>query len=233
MKKNNKKSNTNGNKKNSLLIVALVLVVALIAGGTYAYWTWNSNNLLTANVTIDTGTMTFTLNGGGTTSVGNLAPADCTATGYDTTYVAKFPVTVTRSNTTDFPGTIDVSLQLTSLTWKNAKPTGTQLANVKYILTSSSSLCKTAVGSVSGSLSGATIGSTANTAQTQTTNISTWTYTIPANTASGSQNYYLYFWIDPGYTFTNWGSGLVQDPLEDLKFTVTWTSNGIITQSGS
>ena len=229
--KNNKKNKKD--KKTGLIIVVLLLVLALIAGGTYAYWSWNSNNLITVNMTIDAGTMSLTFNGGGNTTVQKLAPTNCTASGYNTNYVAKFPVTITRANSTTFPGSITFTLQLTSLTWKYAKPSSTDLANVKYILTSSNSLCTTAVGGVSGSLTSATVGSTANTAQTQTKTLSSWTYTIPANTASGSETYYLYFWIDPGYTFTNWGSNAVQDPLEDLIFTVNWTSNGTIQQAAS
>ena len=236
MKKNiRKRKNNNDNKKNVLLIIAVILVGALIAGGTYAYWAWNSNNLvLIGNAYVDTGDMGLTFDAAGVTAtIKNLAPAPCT----NSTYATKATITLKRYNTSSYPGYVPMTLKLTSFTWKNAKPTtgsSGNLKNIKYLVSTSSSACTTAVKgndnvAISGDLSGITVGSTANTAQTQTTTLKTWNYTVLPNagthltTGAITETYYLYVWLDSSYEFTNWGSNAVQDPLEGLTFTLQWT----------
>ena len=230
--KNNKKDN---NKKTGLLALALVLVAALIAGGTYAYWIWNSNNVVAINTIVTGGVkMGLTLNGG-TATINKLAPAACT----HSTYSSKVTTTISRYNETPYPGTVTLTLSLTSLKFNHGTLTSTDLGYVHYLLSTSSSSCATAVtGSdstaISGTLAGATIG-TSGTAKTQSTVLSNWVYKLPAGAAATAgteaapktETYYLYVWIDPAYTFTNYNSNQIQDPLQDLEFTLQWSANTI------
>ena len=228
-KKNNSKKQEKSNKT-GLLIVALLLVLALIAGGTYAYWSWNSNNIVTINTTIGTyGTMGATFNGG-TVTINKLAPASCT----HSTYSTKITTNLSYYNETPFPGSVTFTLKLTSLTFNHGTLTATALQNVKYALTTSASSCTSNLVTTTnntGNLSGATIG-TSGTAQTENVKLFDYAFTLPANNGTASSpksatTMYLYFWIDPTYTFTNWGSNSIQDPLQDLSFTVQWSASTI------
>ena len=60
MKKNKKKNN---DKQKTILILTIVaLIIALVAGGTYAWWTWVSGNNTNVNITVKG--MTMILDGG-------------------------------------------------------------------------------------------------------------------------------------------------------------------------
>ena len=225
-----KKTNSKKQEKNNtgLLIVALLLVIALIAGGTYAYWSWNSNNIVTVNLTTTFGTMGATFNGG-TVTINKLAPAACT----HSTYATKITTNISRYNTTAYPGHVTFTLKLTSLTFNHGALNSTALQSVKYALGTSASSCTSSLvttTSNTGNLSGATIG-TSGTAQSQNVKLLDWAYTLPAGAGTSSspvnETYYLYFWIDKNYTFTNWGSEGIQDPLQDLTFTVQWSASDI------
>ena len=230
---NNNIEAINTNKKNGLIILGIILIVVLIIGSTYAYLMWNSNNLVTVNLTIDDfGTMGLTLDGG-TVTVNKLAPASCT----HSTYATKITTTVSRYNTTEFPGLTTLSLNLTliySETYLIPQYMRDDFSHVHYLLSTSPSSCSTAVtgyddNSVSGTLAGSyTAGNT------QTTKLVDWKYLIPAK--SGTENnkitetYYLYVWIDPEYEFTYYslegGTGYL-DPLQNLEFTLTWSASNI------
>ena len=241
MKKNNKKDNKN---RVGLIAIAFILVAALIAGGTYAYWIWNSNNIAVVGdncIMCDQG-IGLTLNGG-TVTVNKLAPAACT----HSTYSTKVTTPVSRYNSSPYPAYVTLRLSLTSLTFNHGTLTSADLGYVHYLLSTSSSNCNTAVtGSIpgsasagtaiSGTLSGATIG-TSGTAKTQTTTLVDWVYKLPPNSGTSSapvnETYYLYVWIDPAYSFTNYGSNSIQDPLQDLSFILQWSAASDIQQQVS
>lgn len=232
MKKTNKKNNNNS--KTLILVIALIMAIALIIGGTYAYWVWNSNNIVSVNVTTNLGSTGLTLDGGSTTN-NKLAPAACT----HASYANKKTITIKRYNDAAFPASVTLTLKLTSFTWSHAKPADADLAHIHYALVNSTgaSSCTTGVVSAtgnSGTFSGATLGSTANTANNPNKTLITWNYEIPVGGTSGSQvteTYYLYTWLDTSYTFTNYGSGAIQDPLEDISYTLTWSASTITQHS--
>ncbi|MBR7041910.1 MAG: SipW-dependent-type signal peptide-containing protein, partial [Bacilli bacterium] len=58
-----KKKKNNDNNKTIIAIVAVALLIALVGGGTYAYWSWRSNNNTAVSFTVSGGTMT--IDGGG------------------------------------------------------------------------------------------------------------------------------------------------------------------------
>ncbi len=245
MKKTKKKE-----KKNTgLIALAIVLVAALIAGGTYAYWVWNSNNLLNIRLNVDLGTMGLNLDGG-TATINRLAPAPCT----HNTYSTKVTTTVSRYNTTSYPGTVVLTLNLLSLKYQSGRTalTATDLSHLHFLLSTSASSCATAVtGSdsvaVSGTFSGATIGAAGATAGTDASPnsvLKTWEYKLPAKTGTPDapvvETYYLYVWIDESYTFTNYNTANpnsftnattqstgIQDPMQDLEIVLKWTTDTI------
>ena len=212
------------NIKLATIFLVVVSVIALIIGSTLAYWIWSSNNLVTVNITTNMGGIGLTLNGG-THTINNLAPASCT----HSTYANQLPVVISRYNETQYLATTILTLKLTSFTWEHAKPSVDDLSNIKFAVTSSNSSCINPL--ASGDLASITTNNTASTAESQNTIVFNWEYILPANsgTQSNSTNetYYLYVWIDPDYTFENTGSNQIQDPLQDISLTVTWSATNI------
>ena len=218
------------NNKLTLTVLFIFSLIALIIGSTLAYWTWSSNNLVTVNITTNMGGIGLTLNGG-TATINGLAPARCT----HSTYSAQVPITISRYNETQYPATVALSLKLTSLTYNHGTLTSTDLSNIHYRLSTQNNSCVTAVEGydgnlVQGTLSGATIG-TQGTAQSQNTTLVDWNYSLPASSGTQAvpiqETYYLYIWINLGYTFENIGSNQIQDPLQDLSFNISWSASSI------
>ncbi len=226
---------SNTRKKIGLIAVVIFLIVTMISGATYAYLRWNSNNLFNIRIVTDIGDMGLTFDGGNMT-INSLAPAPCT----NGTYASKITTTIRRFNTSSYPGYVTFYLKLTSLTYNQGTLTSNDLSHIHFLLSTASNSCLNAVtdyynNSISGTLDSAQIGSV-GVAQSQTTTLSTWTYTLPArsgtnlSTGAITNTYYLYVWLDEDYTFTNYGSNGSQDPMEGLNFTLTWTSDGSIEQ---
>ena len=244
--KNNK--NEKENKTTAAIIVAVIMLIAIVAGGTYAYWIWRGN-VAAISVTTSIGNIGLTLNGGdgviGSSASAGLAPAACT----NETYASKDAIAISYYNETDFPARVTLTLTLNSFTWNNGtKPTSTQLGNIKYALSSSPSACTILNGDANGTLSNnagtfsaITVGSTKGTANNPDYKLFDLTFLLPANTGTeespSSKTYYLYFWIDAGYTGTNGssttdGNGVISDPLQGINFQAKWTATDII-QSAS
>lgn len=240
--KNNK--NKKENKTTVAIIAAVIMVIALIAGGTYAYWIWRGN-VASISVTTSIGKIGLTLNGGdgviGSSTSAGLAPAACT----NSTYASKDAIAISYYNQTDFPARVTLTLTLNSFTWNNGtKPSSSQLGNIKYALSSSSSSCTSLTGDTNGTLSNnagtfsaVTVGSTKGTAASPNYKLFDLTFLLPANTGTESspatKTYYLYFWIDAGYAGTNgssttFGSGVIDDPLQGISFQAKWTASDIV-----
>lgn len=239
------KNKQKNNNRNFVIIAAIIMVLALVAGGTYAYWTWRGN-VTAINVTTSIGNIGLTLNGGDGTIGSGLAPAACT----NATYASKDTVSINFYNETDFPAYVTLTLKLKSFTWNNgSKPTSTQLSNIKYAISNSSSACTPLSGDAYGALtntaggtfSGITANNTKGTAQTQDYELFNINFKLPANTGTeaspSSRTYYLYFWIDAAYEgihagSTANGSGVIVDPLQGIAFSTSWSA-GTITQSAT
>ena len=97
MKKSNKKYKDENNKKVVISITIVTMIIALVAGGTYAWWTWVSGNNTAVNITVKG--MTMILDGGGDISSKNLVPTSCT----NTTYAIQRSISYSVTN----PTTID------------------------------------------------------------------------------------------------------------------------------
>lgn len=167
--------------KNKLIlsIVAVVLVIVLIAGGTFAWWTWNSANNTDVKFTIEGGTMT--IDGGGNITAQKMVPtASCNGS-----YAIVRTVTVTTVNSTNTSLTAKVNLDLTGL------PSALKTANMKYFISeSSSAACTTPTG---------TFASSGNSMQIATFNVAAATTVAETKV---TKTYYLYIWLDSAETST-------------------------------
>lgn len=238
--KNNKKNKKHENKK-ALIIIAILLIIALIAGGTYAYWTWNSNNIVRVGGNTVVGNFSLTLDGGTGSNKVVLAPTDCRSSSIGN-YVDQKTIKVTYQNTTAFPAHAVLKLNLSSFTFENGTPTDTALGHLHYAITTGSTSCTSNTLSTSDantiSITGNGTSTTPATFVGKTSagsNLITWDYMVPANTTTATtKTYYLYVWIDKDYTYQNVGNGVVSDPLQDMKYNLAWSiqNNQIIQYAG-
>lgn len=237
--KSNKKNNS---KQIGFAIILTVLIVALVAGGTYAYWTWVTNTAQKTNVVFTTtgdipenfAPPTFV--GSGTMTSTTIEPrANCNGTG-----CIKSPITLKYENPTSFPMTLTIKLYITAFTINNAtyQPTSDNLSHLHWRLSSTASNASTSTTNVSSmtpsssfltssdsSFKGLsfTTGSKIPTGLSSTTpiEIGTLSIKVPANTTSTTVQYYFYAWLDSTYTHQNVGNTNT-DPMQNLSFTLQW-----------
>lgn len=185
-------------EKNNLMIViiAVSIIIALIAGGTYAYWTWVSANNTVVNITVKG--MTMQLDGGGNITAKNMVPTSCA----NTTYAIQRTVTYSLTNPTSIASTATIQLQPTTF------PSELKSSYLKWKLTTAANCGGTEV--ASGTFSSASTSSPMNLT----------TVAVPANTTTAKTGtYYLSIWLDSSYTYTNIGD-TVSDPIQDKSMTL-------------
>lgn len=203
--------------RNKLLIaIAAVLVITIIVvSGTYAFWQWTSNSSQQTSVTFTvpqaTDLLYASLDGGGSSTVSNLAPAACT----NSTYAMKKTVVLNAYNQTTQAANVYATLTLSGFTAPHGTPT-TELSNIHYALTTSGTSCTTDV--VTG-----TTGTFSSTSGALFTDAVIKTVAANTNTLTPT-TYYLWVWIDPSYAGTNTGSEIT-DKLQDISFTLTWSGS--------
>lgn len=210
-------------KERNKLIIAIVAVLAIIAvvgGATFAYWTWVTSDDEKTAVTFTikesdlAGQLSATLNGGATSTFSGLIPvSSCTASGMSA-YVIKKPLTLKYKNLTSNAAYVTATLKVGNFTSPHGTPnTTSHLNHLHYALTKSATSCTTS----------AVKSGTFNTTNGALFSNATILDNIAAGTAETSQNYWLWVWIDGSYTHQNVGSGVVNDPMQDISFTLTWT----------
>jgi len=206
-------------ERNKLIIaiVAVLLIIIAVGGATYAYWSWSSTTAQKTNVTFTVnqstleGQMYAKLDGGGATTINNLAPVSSCL---NSTYAVKVPVTLKYKNATTNPAFIMADLTISSFSAPHGTPDSDDLKHLHYALTTSSSSC------TSDLIKSGTFSATSGTLISDN---GLGTGTIAANTTTEqSKTMYLYIWIDSAYTHTNTGSAIT-DPLQDISFTLTWS----------
>ena len=241
MKNKNKNKNNNNNNALILSIIAVTLIAVLVSGGTYAYWTWVSNDAnsqrTNVNFVISGGDKYANLEGAGTadgsTSITNLKPIPCT----DTTFAVVKTVPIKWANYSTNDATVTATLKVTSFKFRDAnyKPTtgssGT-LKSLKWAIresaattatTSSPNTCETSA-TASGDFAGLTIPNTGTTVTSGLPlTLGSVSFTATANTSTQqTKTYYLYIWLDYNYSHQNVGS-VNSDPMQDLEFVVQWS----------
>ena len=207
-----------------IAIVAVALIVIVVVGATYAYWQWSSNTAQRTNVAFtvpgSNSMMGATLNGGGSATVSNLAPAACT----NSTYAFKKTVTLTYYN--QMPQAADIKATLTLSNVSQPHSGTLRLSNLHYSLTTGTNAGNSCTSGtvVAGGSTSAFPAFTNGTKLLDNVTIKT----AAANTGTASQpqsaTYYLWIWIDSEDNGSNTG-GTVTDPMQDLSFTLTWTGS--------
>lgn len=204
-------------------IVGIVAFIALIVGATLAYWQWTTNSTQRTNIKFNVVSsldelMGANLDGGGSITVSNLAPASCT----NSSYAMKKQVTLTYYNLTSQNASIKGTLTLSN---PHQEHSGTlRLNNLHYALTTGDNAGDSCT-------SGTIVAGGANSAFPAFTNGTKIINDIQLKLASPnsgtpqaplSETYYLWVWIDSMDNGSNVGS-TVTDPMQDLSFTLTWT----------
>ena len=174
------------NNRNKILIVVITLIIVfgVIAGGTYAWWSWASSDAQKTVVNF-TATQDFTCSAdaGGTISSESItvAPTDCDDQNHAIKRIVNVYPTVTGSN----PVYLYMNLKVDAISSSLA---ATQ--NFKYALTTDANSCSTGVVN-QGNFSGATVG-------TQKLLLKNKQYTTTT-----TDTYYLWIWLDAAETNNN------------------------------
>lgn len=216
MKKNKRKED---NKKKIIIVITIVtLIIALVAGGTYAYWTWVSANNTAVNIKVDSPTMT--LDGGGTLTVTNLVPTSCTNTTYAVQRTIKYSVT----NPTSVDATATIQLKPTTF------PTQLKNAKLMWKLTTGANCTGSEV--ASGNFGSTVLGTVMDLTTKVGSVKSGTTYYVPAKTTTAlTGTYYLSIWLDSTYTGTANTGSTVKDTIQNKSMTLQLT--GTIAQNPS
>ena len=207
-----------------IAIVAVVLIIIVVIGATYAYWQWSSNTAQRTNVSFtvpnSASVMGATLNGGGSSTVSNLAPAACT----NGTYAFKKEVTLSYYNQT--PSTADIKATLTLSNVSQPHSGTLRLNNLHYSLTTGTNAGNSCTSGtvVAGGSTSAFPAFTNGTKLLNAVTIKTAAANSGTSASPLSETYYLWIWIDSGDNGSNTG-GTVTDPMQDLSFTLTWTGS--------
>ena len=204
--KNNKKKQKEKNKT-TILLTIITLIIALIAGGTYAWWTWISGNNTNVNITVKG--MNATLNGGGNITSKNLVPTTCT----NTTYAIQRTINYSVTNPTTIDSTLTIRLNPTTF------PTQLRNSKLMWKLTTAANCGGTEVAT----------GTFSSTTQGRVMDLTT--VSVPKNTTTAiTGTYYLSIWLDSSYTATNTGN-TVSDTIQDKTMSLSLV--GEVTQNQS
>lgn len=255
MKKNIKKRVKKKEKKNLFIsIIAIITIIMLIAGSTYAYWSWQTATNQQTNVRVTVQGATMTITGNNVTSTTLRPTNDCV----NKSLVGEATVTVVNPTATAMRATprLDVTLKpshgnfddtasnpdLGHLHWALVDTTNTTsktCTNPDY----QGTFFKVGKVTVSGggttdvSIAGPTITTMAENSAT-TINITnmdssneitdTLSFVAEANTTT-TKNYKLYVWLDNTYEHINTGNS-VTDPMQDLNINIKWSTKSTLIQ---
>ena len=214
-------------EKNKLLIaiIAVLLIAIVVVGATYAYWSWQTapNEQTNVSFTVPSGSTLLSASiDGGTMSVSKLAPTSCG----NATYGAKSTVTLTYTNQSSATAFVSGTLTVNNFTKPHGstsgtiKPTATDLGYLRYTLRTGDTSCTTGTEIASGNFA-----ALYNKTSAQIMTNAALKKNIATGTTNGTQVMHLYVWLDSSYNYTNIGSGVVSDPMEDLSFTISWSGS--------
>jgi len=170
------------NKKIVMMLLSLTIVFTVI-GGSLAYWNWNTTDAQKTNIAFTIGSdFSCAADGGGniTSSDVTLAPTSCTDTDRAIKREIKVTPTIGASGLT-------VYMDL----WLDVNTIGEGLSNsenFKYVLTTSGTSCEEGTIMSSGNFYGKTAGSKVR------------LFRQKAYTATLTDTYYLYVWLDSAET---------------------------------
>ena len=169
------------NKKKKVMVVLITLtIIFTIIGSTFAYLSWSSSEEQKTNVTFTKGEgFSCSVNGGGNIAEGDVILMPTVVNDSTTSYYIKRTITVN-------PTITDSLLPIYMDLWLDINSLGTGLSNslnLKYALTTSSTSPTTGVVS-SGNFNGKITGDKVN------------LLTSKEYTATATETYYLWIWLD-------------------------------------
>ena len=205
-------------KENKKLVISIALVLLLgvvVAGGTFAWWTWTSSESDKTSVTFQVPSGSNQLKAildSDTSNVSGMAPAASCAG----TYSKMVTIQLYYQNETGADASLNATLKLASIS--EAANSNTYKSVIKWALSTSGekSTCDANI------IEEGTLNNVAINGEIYSGDLTAGT--IPENTSMGlKKTLYLYFWIDgPNYNVTNTGNSVVNDPLQDLSLKVVW-----------
>ncbi len=225
-----------------LAIVAVLFIGALVGGGTYAYWTWQTNESQRTAVTFTISKPNFTIVGDNLTS-NTLAPTQScyyTQASYSQhTLAGRATVTAVNNTSASMKATITLKGALKPVSGRTLPTSGSNsAANIHWAI---KEVASATTGFSAGNCTG-TAGSTYATGTFAgiTPNASTLTYSDIATSitfnvapgATGTKYYQVYVWIDSAYTHTNYGN-TNDDPMQGLTVALTFSDSSLFTQNMS
>jgi flagellar basal body-associated protein FliL len=242
------------NKKNNKIIIYVLIVltiVSLIAGATFAYWTWSTVRSNETNVSVvvsgSIGDLYARFEGGEPISTDNvelLPTSNCMS---DRTL--NRTVSMTYKNGTNKVALVEAQLDLTDISFDCSKiPTSEELSHVHWAITRNDTSCTSNLVS-SGTFEYVDLACSSNTPQISYYNHPLYGAIKPLYgfTTTGSnhelitevglpmisikadpnmenettETFYVYVWVDEDYVWTNYGD-VNSDPLSDLSFKLEW-----------
>ena len=209
------------NKRTIILTISILLFGLIVAGSTFAWYTWRSSDAERTSVTFsvpDGNDELKAILDADNTSYTGLVPAS----GCGSNNALMATITLHYKNMTISDAEISATLSLDSIT--NVHSGTIDKSKINWIIsTNSRATCDSGIiRNGSGTLDGKSAGDSLYTG-----NLTTGM--IAPNTPLSSKTLYLYFWLDSSYTSSNYGNSIVADPMQDLTIKVVWS--GSITNS--
>lgn len=236
MKKQNKKSNI---RNIVFAIIAVAIVAAIVGGGTYAWWIWQSADNQKTNVTVTISKPDFKIVADTISSTALMPTASCynTPATNHVQHTMAGKATVTAKNNT----TVPMEARITLKAKVSASIGSTAPAKVHWAI-------KEVTSTNASTFSSENCTGTANTATYDTgtfnqlgansnANVSTSfqdiktdiKFTVNPSSTATTKYYQVYVWVDSSYTATNTGS-TVSDALQNKTFTITFSESSEFTQ---
>ena len=234
------KTKNNNAKVLVLTILAVVMIGALVASGTYAWWTWTSNSANASentlvNFTVADSSASLSLKITGTNVNGKVVAPVATCYGDGYTLTGRATAVAVNENPIAAKTTFVLSAKLTPSSGSlSSEAKGHLHWAIKEVNASDTAFsADNCAGTNSGTFSTGTFSSVGTSATNLTTTI---TYDVAANTTTSSPStkyYQIYVWLDSGYNYTNVGSGTVSDPMQDATIWLTFSNTSKIEQKTS
>ena len=224
-----------------LVIMAVIFIGALVGGGTYAYWAWQSNESQRTAVTFTISKPNFTITGDNMSS-NTLAPTQScyyqsASSGYvNHTLAGRATVTAQNNTSASMRATITLKGALKPVSGRTL-PTGgsNSAANIHWAIKEvASATTAFSAGNCTGTAgsayaTGTFAGITPNSSTLTYSDISTSIEFDVAPGATGTKYYQVYVWIDSAYTHINYGD-VNDDPMQGLTIALTFSETSIFTQ---
>ena len=233
--------NNNNIKSIFLAIVAVIFIGALVGGGTYAYWVWQTNESQRTQVSFTISKPNFTITGDNISS-NNLAPTQScyyqsSSSGHvNHTLAGRATVTAQNNTSASMRATITLKGALKPVSGRTLPTSGSNsAANIHWAI---KEVASATTGFSAGNCTG-TAGSTYATGTFTgiTPNATTLTYSDISTSiqfdvapgATATKYYQVYVWIDSTYTHTNYGN-TNDDPMQGLTVALTFSETSEFTQ---